>query len=256
MAANLGIEVQTPERARDAEFVEHIESRGFDALVVASYGQILSARLLGAAKRGGINLHASILPKYRGAAPIARAILGRETETGVTMMQMDKGMDTGDVIAIETMDIGDDETAGELEDRLADLAADMAALWLPRIVQGEVPRVPQDSSLASLAPKLTREEAILSFEMSAEEAYRRFRAFTPRPGATLITTRGPLKLLRCLRSDASGPAGTVLRIGPKGMAIGFQGGGLDLLAAQPENKRPLGWNDLANGWRLNEGDRL
>ena len=255
-AASLGIEVQAPEKARDPSFIEQIEARKFDALVVASYGQILSERLLNAATRGGINLHASILPKYRGAAPIARAILAGETETGVSVMQMDKGMDTGDVISIETLDIAPDETAGELEGKLAELAAAMAAAWLPRIMSGDYPRTQQNHETATLAPKLTRAEAELSFDESGAVAYRRFRAFTPRPGAFLQTARGPLKLIRCRFDPRAGVPGSVLAIGSDGIVVAFREGALSLMSAQPENKRAMDWNDLANGWRLTEGDAL
>jgi methionyl-tRNA formyltransferase len=256
MAAALGIEVSSPEKARDAEFVSMIASREFDALVVASYGQILSQGLLDAARYGGINLHGSILPAYRGAAPIARAILEGETETGVTLMQMDKGMDSGDIIAIERTSIGPDETAGELEARLSELAGEMAAAWLPRIATGEYPRAPQDHTNATFAPKLTSEEGCLTYEMDADHAYRRFRAFTPRPGASLRTDRGQVKLIRCRKADPSGTPGTVLEKGPTGLLVAMSQGSLMLTDVQPAGKKPMSWNDLANGWRLNVGDPL
>lgn len=233
-----------------------IESRDFDALVVASYGQILSQQLLEAAKRGGINLHASILPKFRGAAPIARAILQGEIETGVTLMQMDKGMDSGDIISIERIAIGPDETAGQLESRLADLAAAMAAAWLPRIVAGPYPRTRQVHEQATLAPKIEKAEAAIDYEMTAEDAYGRFRAFTPRPGATLVGAREPLRILRCRIGEHSGSPGKVLALGPEGLTVGMTSGSLMLSDVQPAGKRAISWNDLANGWRLNLGDRL
>lgn len=256
LAQMLGIEVLGPEKASDPAFIEDIENRGFDALVVASYGQILTERLLGAARFGGINLHASILPKYRGAAPIARAILADETETGVTLMQMDKGMDSGDIIAIETLEIGVDETAGQLEGRLSELAAAMAAAWLPRIVAGGYPRTPQGHALATVAPKLRSDEGAIAFSQPAQEAYRRFRALTPRPGAVLTTNRGPLKLIRCRLGGGAGEPGTLLSKGPEALEVAFAEGSLAIREAQPTGKKPMGWNDLANGWRLNEGERL
>jgi methionyl-tRNA formyltransferase len=255
-AESLGIGVLAPEKARDPAFVESIEKRNLDALVVASYGQILSESLLGAAKHGGINLHGSILPKYRGAAPIARAILEGETTTGVTLMQMDKGMDSGDIISIETLDIGADETAGELESRMADLAAEMAALWMPRIITGEYPRIPQDPELATLAPKLSSEEGNLTFAITADEAYRRFRGLTPRPGVGITTGEGRLKVHKCRHSHKSGAPGTVLAVGPDKLTVAFEGGSLDLLYVQPVGKKPMSWNDFANGRRLKEGERL
>ena len=256
VAESLGIESVAPEKARDPQFISMIESRDFDALVVASYGQILSQQLLEAAKRGGINLHASILPKFRGAAPIARAILQGEIETGVTLMQMDKGMDSGDIISIERIAIGPDETAGQLESRLADLAAAMAAAWLPRIVAGPYPRTRQVHEQATLAPKIEKAEAAIDYEMTAEDAYGRFRAFTPRPGATLVGAREPLRILRCRIGEHSGSPGKVLALGPEGLTVGMTSGSLMLSDVQPAGKRAISWNDLANGWRLNLGDRL
>lgn len=255
-AEELGIPVESPVRARDAEFVEEIESRRFDALVVASYGQILSERLLGAADRGGINLHASVLPKYRGAAPIARAILAGETITGVTLMQMDKGMDTGDMIAVRELSIGCDETAGELEARLADTAAALASEWMLRIVAGDYPRMPQDHEAATLAPKIERAEARLDFGEASEMAYRRFRAFTPKPGAFVTTGQGDLKVLECCLGEGSGEPGTVLNVGRNGLQVAFSTGSLCLETVQPAGKMSISGNDFANGRRLVEGDRL
>lgn len=255
-ASDLGIRTLTPERARDTAFIEQIEAMDLDALVVASYGQILSERLLAAATRGGINLHASLLPKYRGAAPIARAILAGEPTTGVTLMQMDKGMDSGDMIATAMVEIGADETAGDLEARLSEEAAKLAAGWMPRIAIGGYPRVPQDHSAATLAPKIERGEAELSFEEPAELAYRRFRAFTPKPGAFLSSRFGDLKILDCRRAGGDGLPGTVLSSGPSGLEIAFGSGSLRLVTVQAVGKRPVSGNDFANGRRLVLGDSL
>jgi folate-dependent phosphoribosylglycinamide formyltransferase PurN len=141
-AQELGLEVATPQKCRAPEFVEQLESLQADALIVAAYGQILSQSVLDSVRRGGINLHGSILPKYRGAAPIQRAILEGETQTGVTLMQMDRGMDTGDVIAISRTPIGPDETYGELQERLAETGAELLFEWLERIVAGDYPSDP------------------------------------------------------------------------------------------------------------------
>lgn len=254
-AAELGIETLAPEKARDPEFVSGIEAREFDAIVVASYGQILSERLLAASRRGGINLHASILPKFRGAAPIARAILEGEPTTGVTLMQMDKGMDTGDMIAGRETPIGPDETCGELEGRLAEIAAGLAAEWLPRIVAGEYPRVPQNHEQATLAAKVMKDEARLDFSMSAEEAYRRFRAFTPRPGAYLPTAHRDLRIHEARLGALTGSPGEVLGL-EDGIELAFATGSLRLIRAQPASKKAVSWNDLANGWRLVKGASL
>lgn len=252
-ASRLGLPVFTPDRARDPETISRIELLKADALLVASYGQILPEALLNAATRGGINLHASLLPKFRGAAPIQRAILDGETETGITLMQMDRGMDTGDIISMERTDILPDETAGQLEGRLATVAARMAEHWMPKVVSGDYPRHAQDHSLATLAPKLNREEGVLSFGMSAEEAYRRFRACTPRPGCTVSLRIGPLKLLDC-RLTGTGPGqGIVGRGEPGEVVVGFETGGLRLRKVQLEGRPPISGQDFANGARLKPG---
>jgi methionyl-tRNA formyltransferase len=251
-AAELGLPVETPERARAGEFVDRIRMLDLDALVVAAYGQILSERLLGAAARGGINLHGSILPKYRGAAPIQRAILAGDTETGITLMQMDRGMDTGDIIAIERLPIEPDETAGELQERLADLAASMARDWMPRIVQDEYPRVKQNKAEATYAPKVEKTEARLDPTMSAEEAYRRFRAFTPAPGAFLETLYGTIRLSEVrLRQENAAP-GTYAR--PHGVA--FVGGTLEMRTIQPHGRPKMSLDAWVNGLRIPEGAKI
>jgi methionyl-tRNA formyltransferase len=248
----LGLAVLTPEKSRAPDFVEHLESIAADALVVAAYGQILSQRVLDSAVRGGINLHGSILPKYRGAAPIQRAIQAGETETGITLMQMDRGMDTGDAIAVETLAIHPDETYGELQFRLAALAAEMAKAWMPRIVAGNYPRTPQNNEDATIAPKVEKLEAMLSFDQFAEVAYRNFRAFTPSPGASLMTAFGRLRLSELRLATGTGEPGTVLSIAD-GCEIAFLGGSLILKSVQLEGKKRMSGRDFANGMRLQVG---
>jgi methionyl-tRNA formyltransferase len=254
-AMELGIPVATPERARAKEFVKEVAAERPDALVVASYGQILSEAMLAAAIRGGINFHASILPAYRGAAPIQRAILAGETLTGVTLMQMDKGMDTGDIIASESLTIGPTETEGELEARLAQLAASMAHEWLARVVAGDYPRRPQDERLTTYAPKMGREDGVIALDMPVEAAYRIYRAATPRPGCTIETRLGSLKVHTCRTESLVGRPGEVLGI-ERGLTVSLQGGSLTLDRVQSPGKQPLAGNDFAHGKRLTIGDNL
>ena len=254
-ALELGIACETPERARAVEFVESVERLEADALVVASYGQILSQRLLDSAKFGGINLHGSILPAYRGAAPIQRCILDGCSETGITLMQMDKGMDTGDVIHIERTPIGPDETYGELQDRLALIAADMAVEWMPRIVAADYSRTAQDSALATIAPKIEKAEAELMISRTATEEYNRFRAFMPSPGPFMKTEFGAMKVIQARMSDATGEPGSVVATSPN-LRIAFVGGSLDLIEVQPEGKKRMSGRDFANGARIKPGMRF
>jgi methionyl-tRNA formyltransferase len=251
-AMELEIPVETPERARAPEFVERLRSLDADVLLVAAYGQILSTSVLESARRGGINLHGSILPKYRGAAPIQRCILEGDTETGVTLMQMDKGMDTGDMIAVARTPIGADETYGVLQERLSQIAAALAVEWMPGIASGDYPRTPQDHDAATYAPKVEKAEAELRWDMSCEEAYRRFRAFTPAPGAFIRTGLGHLKLVNARLGSKQGPPGTYLG----GDEIGFRHGSLALVEVQPEGKKRMQFRDFANGARLRPGDSL
>jgi methionyl-tRNA formyltransferase len=254
-AARLNLSVVAPEKARAPEFVQELRNLGLDALIVASYGQILSQAVLDSAERGGINLHGSILPHYRGAAPIQRAILDGRRESGVTIMQMDKGMDTGPIIAIAKTPIDADETYGELQDRLAAIAADLLLQWLPVIEAGTHPRIPQDDARATMAPKVEKAEAELSWSRSAVKEYDRFRAFTPSPGPFLRLPSGQLKL-RDIRPMADfGEPGTVLTLHPLPV-IAFAEGSLELIEVQPEGKKRMSGRDWANGLRLRPGQSL
>ncbi|MCW5936983.1 MAG: methionyl-tRNA formyltransferase [Fimbriimonadaceae bacterium] len=255
-AIELGLPVETPVKSRAPEFVESIRRLDADCLLVAAYGQILSEAMLGATRRGGINLHGSLLPRYRGAAPIQRAVEAGETYTGVTLMQMDKGMDTGDIIVTESCSIGPDETAGELFARLAGLAAELARSWLPLIVAGDYPRQKQDDAFATHAAKVTKAEAELQPQSPAKLEYNRFRAFTPFPGAFLRTKDGPLKVTQArLVTDASPGPGVVAMV-KGGLVVGFTDGAINLLEVQQEGKRRMSGPEYANGARLSVGDRL
>lgn len=254
-ALDLGLPVAAPENAKDPDFVEKIRSINADALVVASYGQILPQALLDSARCGAINLHGSLLPKYRGAAPIQRCIQDGDHKTGVTLMQMDKGMDTGDVIAIGRTDIDPDETYGELQIRLANMASEMIRSWMPRIDAGDYPREAQDASLATIARKVEKSEALLVWDKPAAGEYDRFRAFTPSPGAFLRTSLGIVKLSKAHRAQVGGTPGSVLT-GGAGCLVAFVEGSLDLLEVQPEGKRRMSGRDFMNGFRLRPGASL
>jgi methionyl-tRNA formyltransferase len=208
--------------------------------------------LLESATHGGINLHGSILPKYRGAAPIQRAILDGETKTGITLMQMAKGMDTGDIIAVEETEIGPDETYGELQSRLALIAASMAKTWCARLASGLYPRMPQDDSQASIAPKVMKDEAELQMSNDAAQEYNRYRAFTPAPGAFISTRFGRVGIARAAMASGSGEPGTLL--GPD--IVAFSSGALQLVQVKPEGKTTMSGRDFTNGMRLRPGQSL
>ncbi len=255
-AIELGLPVLTPSKARAPEFIEEIRALAPDFGLVAAYGQILRQSLLDVPRQGFFNLHGSILPRWRGAAPVQRAIEAGDTESGVTLMKMDAGMDTGDMVVVGRTPIGPDETAGELYGRLATLAGEMAAEWIDRLAQGDYPSAKQDEAMATHAPKITRDDTILDPRMPVKEAYDRFRAVTPTPGAWAPTEKGPLKVVEARLGDyPSANPGTVVATRPC-LAVGFTGGTLELIRVQPEGKAKMSGADYANGARVSIGDKL
>jgi methionyl-tRNA formyltransferase len=255
-ALELGLPVVTPVKSRSAESVDMIRALEADVLVVAAYGQILSEPLLNSAKRGGVNLHGSLLPRWRGAAPIQRAIEAGDEYTGVTLMQMDKGLDTGDMIAKEIISISPNETAGELFPRLAQAAANLAVGWMPQIVAGDYPREKQDDAASTHAAKVTKAEAELTCHMTAGEAFNKFRAFTPAPGAWIQTPKGNLRVLKArLVKGIDVAAGRLASVKPE-LIVGFAQGALCLDLVQSEGRKPTSGTDFANGARLGVGDSL
>jgi methionyl-tRNA formyltransferase len=191
-ALELGFPVRTPARLRrNEEEVAFFRGLGLDAAVVAAYGLILPAEILQAPKRGCLNIHASLLPRWRGAAPIQAAILAGDTETGITIMQMDEGLDTGAMLLREATPIGPRDTAADLHDRLAAIGG---RLILRALDERPVP-VPQDAALSTYAPKLSREDARLNFTKPAVELERQIRAFTPWPGSLALLGDVVLKIL-------------------------------------------------------------
>ncbi len=254
-ALELGLPIETPERARDPSFEDLLRGLRPDVLLVAAYGQILSQSVLDCAVRGGINLHGSILPKYRGAAPIQRALLAGEQETGITLMQMDKGMDSGDIIEIIGTPIGVDETYGELQAKLSSMAAELAKKWLPQIATGDYPRTPQIHELATLAPKIEKSEGEINFELPGNSEYNRFRAFTPSPGAYFMSPDIPVRVLSCRLAEASSHPGTIVQTSPD-LVVSLSQGALRLIELQPAGKKPMSGRDWANGMRLKTGMRI
>lgn len=255
IALELGLRVETPQKSRTPDYVATIRDRKLDALVVAAYGQILSESLLQSATRGGINLHGSVLPFYRGAAPIQRAILNGESETGVTLMQMDKGMDTGDIIAVERTSIGMKENYGELQSRLADIAASMIDSWLPKIVAGQYSRKPQSHDVATYAPKIERSETWLDLFGNARQEFNRVRAFTPNPGARLESSIGALKIIRADSVDASRPQPGII-LSTKPLIVGCEVGALEFIEVQSSGGRKMSGIEFANGARWTVGTSI
>jgi methionyl-tRNA formyltransferase len=254
VAGELGIEVTQPLKVRTGELRAWLQARRPDVLVVLAYGRILPLDVLEIAPRGAINLHASLLPRYRGAAPIAWSILRGEKETGVSLMQMDAGMDTGPVLSRHAIPIGDDETAGELTIRLGELAAEVVQSDLSRAVQGELTPEPQDEALATQAPPLEREHGRIDFSRSAGEIKNLVRGLTPRPGAFTTAAGKSLRVSRVRASNRTfdGTPGTVhVHGGDPWVSTGS--GALEILNAQLEGRRSATGRDLVNGRALAHG---
>ncbi len=192
-AQELGLPVLQPEKIRDPAVIARLRELEPDLMVVVAYGQIIPRDVLAIPPKGVVNVHASLLPRHRGAAPIARAILAGDHETGVTIMKMDEQLDHGPVLAARSTAIGPHEDAAALTSRLAELGADLLVETLDRL--GDIDAVEQDQALATLAPRLRKEEGELELSMGAAEIDRRVRALQPWPGASLPTARGRVKIL-------------------------------------------------------------
>jgi methionyl-tRNA formyltransferase len=236
-AQELGLAVFQPERIRFPEAVERLAAADPDLVVVVAYGQIIPRAVLERPPRGVVNVHASLLPRWRGAAPIAHAILAGDPVTGVTIMQMDEQLDHGPILAMSETATGEREDAQQLGARLAGLGAGLLVDTLGRLDLIE-PRE-QDHSAATLAPKLSREDGELSWDLDAAEIDRRVRAFQPWPGVTLPFQGDRVKVLRGHPGQGSGAAGEVLGSDAGGVEVAAGSGSYVLEEVQPPGKRPL-----------------
>jgi methionyl-tRNA formyltransferase len=247
--------VLQPSRVRDPEWPQRLRAFGADVAVVVAFGQILPQAVLDAPARGSINIHASLLPKYRGAAPIQWAIIRGERVTGITTFQMDAGMDTGAVLLSASTPIGDDETAGELFARLAVLGADVIVDTLDRLA-GLTP-VAQRHEEATLAPRLKKSDGVLEWTRPARELVNLVRGCNPWPGATTATPGGPLTIWRAtaVPEEATAMPGSLVAHG-RTLAVATGDGLLVPTEVQPENRRPMPWADYLRGARLTAGTRV
>ena len=256
-ALDYGLDVVQPERLKGTDFHEVVRALDPDVAVVAAYGRILPPDVLAAPRCGSVNLHASLLPKYRGAAPVQWAIARGERETGVSLMQMEVGLDTGPVFAQARVSIAPDETGGSLLGKLSIAGADLLKRELIPFLRGERPAEPQNAADATLAPILRKEDGALDFARPAAELEARLRAFTPWPGAFTDLDGRRLKIHRA-RADGklSGPAGTVLWADERGIAVACAQGALVCLDVQIEGGRRLSAADFLKGRGLPAGTRL
>ena len=229
-----------------------------DLMIVVAYGLILPPAVLSIPRYGCINIHASLLPRWRGAAPIQRAILAGDTVTGVTLMQMDAGLDAGPIIAQRSCAIAAQDTAGSLHDRLSALGAELVIETLPPYLRGEIQAVPQAEAGACYAPKLDKREALIDWRQPAVRIERQIRAFNPWPIAQTQLEGEPLRLWEARLQHAEGThgrPGEVLDIGDEGVSVAAGEGTLTLLTVQRPGKRPVSARDLNNSLAL-KGRRL
>jgi methionyl-tRNA formyltransferase len=257
-ARELGVELHQPVKVKTGNLAEWLQERAPDLAIVLAYGRILPPAVLAAPRRGCLNLHASLLPKYRGAAPINWAIVHGETETGVSLMQMDEGLDTGPVYSRRRIPIGPEETAGELAVRIAALAADVVRQDLGRVLSGELVAEPQDENGASQAPLIEKHHTRIDWSAPARQIVNLVRGMAPRPGAHTVVRGKRLRVTaaRVALENVSGePGQVVLGLGNE-LLIATGSRTVELVRAQLEGKKELGARDLLNGRALTPGERL
>ena len=238
-----------PARIKDRKPIEELQTLMPDVIVVMAYGQILPRAVLEIPKIACLNLHASLLPRWRGAAPIQAAIAAGDRETGITVMYMDEGLDTGDILLQRTIDILSTDTGGSLHDRLAQIAPEVLLESLELLVKGIAPRIPQDNSLATYAPKLKREDGRIDWSEPAEMIERKIRAFNPWPGAFMeISTNGTriLKIFSATVVDFEGKPGEILD-NQHELVIAAGTGALSLHEVQLEGKRRMSSTEFLRG---------
>jgi methionyl-tRNA formyltransferase len=249
VALGLGLTVYQPERVRRPEAVEHLRGIGAEAMVIVGYGQIIPQSVIDLAPLGIINVHASLLPKYRGAAPIQWAILNGESRTGVTTMRIDAGLDTGEMLLKSETPIAADENAIELGRRLAVLGADLLVETLAGLRAGILVPEKQDPAQATWAPLLKKADGVIDWAKPAESIHNQVRGLQPWPGAQTTFRRTPLHIWKSRLADA-GPAapGEIVSTRPLIVACGRQA--LELLEVQLEGRKRIAATDFANGQRI------
>jgi methionyl-tRNA formyltransferase len=240
------LEVLQPAKIRDQQATEEIRGLTPDVIVVVAYGQILPRDVLEIPRLACLNLHASLLPRWRGAAPIQAAIAAGDFETGITVMYMDEGLDTGEILLQRSLEILPNDTGGSLLDRLAQIAPEALLESLRLVAAGNGPRIPQDNARATYAPKLKREHGLIDWSESAEAIERKIRAYNPWPGAFMKVDRQNLKVFSASVVDLNGQPGEVLR-SDHDLVIGTGKDALSLAEVQLEGKRRMSAAEFLRG---------
>lgn len=250
LAQQYDIPVMQPSKLRTPDAVAALKSLTPDLIVVVAYGQILPQSVLDLPAYGCINVHASLLPKYRGAAPINKAIMDGEPETGITTMYMDAGLDTGDILLKCKLEIGLNETAGELHDRLAKLGRQAMVETLHQLCAGTLKRIPQVDALSSYAPMLTKEDGLIDWTRPAREIHNQVRGLDPWPGAYTYLGGKLLKIAETEPIETTGPNGSVLRADKNGVLVACGSGALLIHALQMAGRKRLKVEDFLRGYPL------
>ena len=255
-AGRLGIEVVQPDKIRkNEEFRARLEAIAPDAILVVAYGRIVPDWMLALPRYGCLNLHGSLLPKYRGAAPIQWAVANGETHTGVTTMRLDAGLDTGPMLLAQVEPIAPEETAEDLFESLAEVGARLMVKTLHGLEAGTVMPVAQHHGKATLAPILTREDGRMDFGRTAAELVNRWRGFQPWPGAWTML-RGKKLIVHRLRACGGYGAAGELRVEDGSLRVGCAGGMVELVEVQMEGKKRMDAGDFLRGFQVKSGERL
>nr|SPS06892.1 10-formyltetrahydrofolate:L-methionyl-tRNA(fMet) N-formyltransferase [Candidatus Nitrotoga fabula] len=256
-ALEWGVPVLQPPSLKSAEAQQEIAGYGADVIVVAAYGLILPQVLLRLPRYGCLNIHASLLPRWRGAAPIQRALIAGDDQTGITIMQMDEGLDTGDMLLQKSCVITTLDTAQTLGDKLAKLGADAIVETLRLLPQGELMAVPQNDAEATYAVKITKAEALINWSESSMQIMRAVRAYNPFPVAYSFFNAVPVKIWQAsICQGPEGEAGTVLEIDQNGIVVACGQGAIRLVVLQRQNAKALSAEQFMRGFPVYPGDRF
>jgi methionyl-tRNA formyltransferase len=253
VAEEHGIPVRTPKSLKNPDAQEQFRSLEADIAVVAAYGLILPQAILDAPRWGCVNIHASLLPRWRGAAPIQRAILAGDTESGVCLMQMDAGLDTGPVFACQSTQIDETTTAGALHDRLAEIGASLMEAWLPRIAGGSAKATPQKADGVTYADKIDRGETRIVWQETAGRVVRRINAFAPVPGAWTEWAGARIKVLAARSCDGVGEPGVALT---DGLVIACGDGAVEVTRLQVAGRQAMDAKAFLTGHAVPTGTRF
>lgn len=253
-ALKYGIPVYQPEKVKNEAFFKILKELAPDVIVVAAFGQIIPREILGLPRFGCLNIHASLLPKYRGAAPIQRAVMDGEKESGVTIMRMGEGLDTGDMISQRRVPLDPEETGGSLFDKLARAGAELLLETLPSVFDGTAVYIKQpQESPTPYASMITREMGLLDFSRSAAELARLVRGLDPWPSAYTYLQGKSLKVWKCRAGEGSGQPGRIIRIDKEGIHTACGEGVLVLTEVQLEGKKRMDAQAFLRGFPLKEG---